>query len=83
MSDLKEYKATINGTEHTFQLTDEDATRRGLDPAKDAVQADVPLAESPLEFATPSTDGEQVEANVAADLKAKEAANKAATKSTK
>jgi hypothetical protein len=34
---LKNYKATINGIEHTFLLNDEDATARGLDPAKDAI----------------------------------------------
>lgn len=32
---MKEYKAVISGIEHTFQLSDEDAKARGLDPAKD------------------------------------------------
>jgi hypothetical protein len=69
MSDLKKYKATINGIDHEFLLNDADATTRGLDPAKDAVQEE-DLAVTPLDFGTPTTDGEQVEANVAADLEA-------------
>lgn len=76
-TDLKSYEATINGVAHTFQLSDEDAVRRGLDPAKDAVQ-DEELVASPLEFGTPTTDGAQVEANVAADQAAADARAKAA-----
>lgn len=97
MSDLKNYKATINGIDHTFLLNDVDAKARGLDPAKDAV-SDADLSTSPLVFGKPSTDGEQVEANVAADLaadaarqealqeaeaKARAAANKSRTAPTK
>jgi hypothetical protein len=84
MSDLKAYKATINGVDHTFQLSDEDATKRGLDPAKDSVES-VELATSPLDFGTPTTDGEQVEENVAADLgaKSKTVPNKSRTSTTK
>lgn len=67
---LKNYKATINGIDHTFLLDDADAKARGLDPAKDAV-ADADLSTSPLEFGKPTTDGEQVESNVAGDLAAK------------
>jgi len=77
MSDLKNYKATINGIDHTFLLNDEDARARGLDPAKDSV-ADADLSTSPLDFGTPSTDGEQVESNVAADLAAAAAREEAA-----
>lgn len=77
MSDLKNYKATINGIEHTFLLNETDAKARGLDPAKDAV-SDEDLAATPLDFNAPSTDGEQVEANVAADLAAAAAREEAA-----
>lgn len=77
MSDLKNYKATIAGIDHTFLLNDEDARARGLDPAKDAI-ADEDLAVTPLDFGAPTTDGEQVESNVAADVAAKEARAKAA-----
>jgi len=77
MSDLKNYKATINGIDHTFLLDDTDARARGLDPAKDAV-SDEDLVTSPLDFGTPSTDGEQVEANVAADQAAAAAREEAA-----
>lgn len=66
---MKTYNAKINGADHTFQLSDEDAVKRGLDPAKDSIE-DAPVVESPLEFGIPSTDGEQVEANVAADREA-------------
>jgi hypothetical protein len=97
MSDLKNYKATINGIEHTFLLNDVDAKARGLDPAKDAV-SDADLASTPLDFAEPTTDGQQTEANVTADAaaqaardeaaaeaeaKARAAANKARTATTK
>lgn len=82
---MKNYETTINGVSHTFQLSDEDAVKRGLDPAKDA-KGDTPLETSPLEFGTPSTDGEQVEANVAADQAAakvrEEAAREAEAKAT-
>lgn len=44
---MKEYKATIGGIEHTFQLSDEDAKLRGLDPAKDGTA--IRTAKSPLE----------------------------------
>lgn len=76
-SDLKNYKATINGIEHTFLLNDTDAAARGLDPAKDAV-ADEDLVASPLDFGTPTTDGEQVYPNVAADQAAAKARTEAA-----
>lgn len=76
MSDLKNYKATIGGIEHTFLLNDADAKLRGLDPAKDAI-SDAELSTTPLEFGTPSTDGEQVEANVAADQAANAARQEA------
>jgi len=94
---MKTYNAKINGVDHTFQLSDEDAAARGLDPAKDSVE-DAPADVSPLDFGTPSTDGEQVEANVAADqaaaaaraevqaeadAKARAAANKSRTAATK
>jgi hypothetical protein len=94
---LKNYKATINGIEHTFLLNDEDATARGLDPAKDAI-SDADLVTSPLDFDTPTTDGQAVEPNVAADeaaatarreaaaeadAKARTAANKARTAADK
>ena len=77
MSDLKNYKATINGIDHTFLLNDEDARARGLDPSADSIR-DEDLVTSPLDFGTPTTDGEQVESNVAADLAAQEAAAKVA-----
>lgn len=77
MSDLKNYKAVINGIDHTFLLNDTDAKARGLDPAKDSI-SDEDLATSPLDFDKPSTDGTQVEANVAADLAADEARREAA-----
>lgn len=40
---MKEYDAVIGGIDHTFQLNDEDAKLRGLDPAKDgrAIKASV------------------------------------------
>ena len=44
---MKEYEAEIGGIKHTFQLSDEDAKLRGLDPAKDgkAIKASAsPLA---------------------------------------
>lgn len=81
MSDLKNYKATINGIDHTFLLNDEDARARGLDPSADSI-ATADLSTSPLDFGTPTTDGEQVETNVAADLAAKEAAATAAAKAS-
>lgn len=76
-SELKNYKATINGIDHTFLLDDTDARARGLDPAKDAI-SDEDLVSTPLDFGTPTTDGDQVEANVAADQAAAEARAKAA-----
>lgn len=75
---LKNYKATINGIDHTFLLDDDDAKARGLDPAKDAI-SDAELVTTPLDFGTPTTDGEQVESNVAADQAVKDAAAKAVT----
>lgn len=69
MSDLKNYKATINGIDHTFLLNDVDAAARGLDPAKDAV-SDEDLVASPLDFGTPTTDGQDVEVNAAANTAA-------------
>jgi hypothetical protein len=69
---MKTYSKKINGADHTFQLSDEDAVKAGLDPAKDSIE-DAPVAESPLEFGTPATDGQDVEANVKADQAAAEA----------
>lgn len=43
---MKEYKATIGGIEHTFQLSDEDAKLRGLDPSKDGTP--IKASTSPL-----------------------------------
>lgn len=46
---MKEYTASIGGIDHTFQLSDEDAKLRGLDPAKDgkAIKASAsPIAKS-------------------------------------
>lgn len=74
---MKTYKAKINGIDHTFQLSDEDAEKRGLDPAKDSVE-DAPVDTSPLDFNDPSTDGLQVEDNVAADVAAQAAREEAA-----
>lgn len=68
---MKLYKQTVNGIEHTFQLSDEDAKARGLtsaDQVEDAVED-----ATPLEFGTPTTDGQDVEQNVKADLEAKQA----------
>ena len=48
---MKEYAATINGIEHTFQLSDEDATRRGLDTSKGKA---IKPATSPLVKAAPA-----------------------------
>lgn len=75
----KVYKQNINGIDHTFQLSDEDAEKRGLTSA-DVVEADVPEATTPLAFDAPTTDGEQTEA-----VRAKQATpkNKAATTDTK
>lgn len=73
---MKNYATKINGIDHMFQLSDEDAVKRGLDPAKDAT-TDAPAESTPLDFAKPSTDGQDVEANVAADLAAQEAEVKA------
>lgn len=41
---MKEYQVDINGVEHTFQYSDEDAKRLGLKAggAADAKQADAP-----------------------------------------
>jgi hypothetical protein len=58
---VKTYKQTVNGLEHTFQLSDEDAKARGLTSA-DQVE-DAPVAESPLAFGEPTTDGQDTEAS--------------------
>lgn len=57
----KIYKQTVNGIEHTFQLSDEDAKARGLGSG-DVVEASVEDATTPLDFGTPTTDGQQTEA---------------------
>lgn len=43
---MKEYEAVIAGIKHTFQLNDEDAKLRGLDPSKDGKA--IKASESPL-----------------------------------
>lgn len=45
---MKEYDYEISGVTHTFQLSDEDAKLRGLDPAKDAKSTKVAVVDSPL-----------------------------------
>lgn len=57
----KIYKQTVNGIEHTFQLSDEDAAKRGLTDA-DVVETKVETAETPLDFDAPTTDGQDTEA---------------------
>ena len=74
---MKEYEAEIGGITHTFQLSDEDAKARGLDPAKDA-KSTVTVSESPLVPTTESAPPQDKQ--VKADL---EKQNKAATASNK
>lgn len=75
---MKQYEKVINGIRHTFQLSDEDAKAQGLTD-KDVVEGKVELAESPLQFDTPTTDGQDTEAKRAAAAKAAAAPkNKAA-----
>lgn len=81
---MKTYEKNINGIKHTFQLSDEDAKAQGL-TAADAVENKVETAKSPLDFGTPSTDGQETEAKAKADAanKAKAAENKSATPDAK
>ena len=73
----KIYKQTVNGIDHTFQLSDEDAEKRGL-TSKDVVESNVETSATPLDFDEPTTDGQQTEAKQAAAPK-----NKAAAADTK
>lgn len=61
----KIYRQNINGIDHTFQLSDEDAKNRGL-TSKDVVEPNVETATTPLDFDEPTTDGQQTETKQAA-----------------
>ena len=98
LADLKGKRVGNNGAGSTTEVVARTLLKNaGLDPAKDAIQ-EAELSVTPLDFGKPSTDGQQVEANVAADqaanaareeaareaeAKAKAAANKSRTASNK
>lgn len=77
---MKIYKQTVNGIDHEFQLSDEDAKARGL-TAKDVVEQDVREVSSPLYFDAATTDGQQTEAKRAEAARQAADADKQATTS--